>query len=261
MLTLEQANIWKELRNKNYFCPTFWSGFCFLSMVVLITGGSKGIGKATAYYFHKKGAKVIITYNESEESAKKMQNDGIDIFRCNVKDDSQVNSLIDYVYQKYASLDIVINNAGKCLMQKMLIDTTCEEFDEIFSVNVKGVYNVTKSALCKMLYTGGKIINITSIFAKKGGSCEVIYSSSKSAISGFTRAIADELAFSKVGVCELAVGLVDTQMNSHLSQSEMESFIKEYNQKKVLQPQDVAKKIYAITQKENEKINGKVYRI
>ncbi len=230
-------------------------------MVVLITGGSKGIGKATAYYFQSKGYKVIITYNKSKESAKSMQNDGIDAFCCDVKDEKQVKSLFDYIYSKYNTLDIVINNAGICLMQKMLIDTTSEEFDEIFNVNVKGVYNITKIYLQKAIYSQGKIINITSIFAKKGGSCEVIYSSSKSGVSGFTRALSQELALSKVGVCELSVGLVDTQMNSHLSTSDKQEFIKEYNQKKVYEPLDVAKKIFNIAKKDSNIVNGKIYKI
>ncbi len=230
-------------------------------MIILVTGGTRGIGYATCEYLLKKGHVVIVNYLNSDEIAIKMQKSGFDIFKADVSNAFEVQKMFDYIYKKYNRLDVLINNAGICLPQKLLIDTSNEEFDKVFNVNVKGVYNTSKTAISKMLSSGGKIINISSVFALSGGSCESIYSASKGAISSFSRALASEMEFSSIAIVEVVLGLIDTDMNKHLTKEEKLAFIKGASLKKIYTPSDVAKRLYAIILKQNEQVNGKQFKI
>ena len=230
-------------------------------MVVLVTGGTRGVGYALCQRFKKKGHIVIVNYDSSDEIAFTMQKEGFDIYKQDVSNSFGVQKMFKDLFEKYGKIDLLINNAGISLYQKLLIDTTEEEFDKIFNVNVKGVYNTTKEYVNRMLNKVGKIINVSSIFALKGGSCEVIYTASKCAVSGFTKAVSQELYFSKIGVCQVVLGLIDTQMNEHLSSKDKLDFVKECKLCKIYTPNDVAKRIYNLAQKNYNVINGKTYKI
>lgn len=230
-------------------------------MVVLVTGGTRGVGYALCQRFKKKGHIVIVNYDSSDEIAFTMQKEGFDIYKQDVSNSFGVQKMFKDLFEKYGKIDLLINNAGISLYQKLLIDTTEQEFDKIFNVNVKGVYNTTKEYVNRMLNKVGKIINVSSIFALKGGSCEVIYTASKCAVSGFTKAVSQELCFSKIGVCQVVLGLIDTQMNEHLSSKDKLDFVKECKLCKIYTPNDVAKRIYNLAQKNYNVINGKTYKI
>ncbi len=230
-------------------------------MVILVTGGTRGVGYEVCQYFKKKGYRVIVNYLTSDDIALKMQSQGFDIFKADVSNALDVQKMFNYAFKKYGKIDIVINNAGVSLTQKLFIDTTESEFDKVFNVNVKGVYNVSKEYASKMLNNTGKIINISSIFALKGGSCEAVYTASKCAVSGFTRALSEELSFSQIAVCQVVLGLIDTQMNEHLSMQDKLDFVKGCKLIKIYTPYDVAKRLYRITQKSVDKLNGKTYKI
>lgn len=229
---------------------------------VVITGASQGIGRALAIKFANNGYNVIAVYNSSKKEAEELlEYTNVDIFKADVSNSAQVESLFNYVYKKYGCVDVLINNAGVALKQKPLLDVSEGEFDSVFNVNVKGVFLCTKNAVNYMLNNGGKIINVSSIFGVTGGSCEVVYSSSKSAVIGFTRALSDELELSNIAVCSVILGLVDTKMNAHLSNQEKLDFVKECGLLKVPTPSEVADKIYQISNLKNNEINGKNFNV
>ena len=214
---------------------------------VIITGASRGIGRETAIKFKQNNYNVIGTYLNSQNDALILkENYGIDIEPLNVSDSESVKSFFDYAINKYGKIDIVINNAGISKKQKFILDVTDSEFDEIMSVNVKGVFNITKNAVDKMLYSGGKIINISSIYTLQGGSCESVYTASKYAVNGLTKAVSEEVASSSLEVFTAILGLIDTDMNSHLSMEEKLEFIKEIGLNKIPTAKDVAEKLFDI---------------
>lgn len=183
---------------------------------VLITGASKGIGRATALLFHKNGFNVVANYNSTE--IKDMENLGILCLKADISDFTQVKNMFDKISDKFGGVDILVNNAG-IAMQKMLCDTTPEEWDKIFAINVTGMYNTVKCASDYMINQKyGKIINISSMWGTTGASCEVAYSASKAAVIGFTKALAKELGPSNICVNCVAPGVIDTDMNKNLSE-------------------------------------------
>ena len=161
---------------------------------IIITGASRGIGRETAIKFKQNNYNVLGTYLNSKEQALTLKdNYGIDMQPLNVADYKSVKGLFDYAADKYGKVDAVINNAGVANKQKFILDVTDSEFDDIVSVNFKGAFNVLKTAVDKMLYTGGKIVNISSIYTLQGGSCEAVYTASKYAVNGLSKAVSEEI--------------------------------------------------------------------
>lgn len=228
---------------------------------VIITGASRGIGRETAIKFKQNNYNVLGTYlNSKAEALSLWEEYGIDMQCLNVTDSDSVKDFFDYAVKTYGDIDVVINNAGISKKQKFILDVTDSEFDEIMATNVKGVFNVTKNAVDKMLYSGGKIVNISSIYTLSGGSCESVYTASKYAVNGLTKAVSEEVSSSNLQVFTAILGLIDTDMNSHLSLDEKLEFIKEIGLSEISTAKDVADRLFdIITANENQ--NGKEFKI
>lgn len=185
---------------------------------VLITGGSRGIGRELVKEFSSKGYKVYFLYKNSEEKAKLLSDEtGAIAVKCDISSYSDVSNAKNRIND---SIDIIINNAGISQI-KMFQDITEEDWDNMFNVNIKGMFNVTKCFVDDMIKNKyGRIINISSMWGETGGSCEVHYSASKAAVIGFTKALAKELAPSGITVNCVSPGVIKTDMNSHLSNEE-----------------------------------------
>ena len=228
---------------------------------VIITGASSGIGEKTAIKLKKAGFNVVGTYNLGYENAKLIENKyGVDFVKCDLEIPDSIDSVFDFAVKKYGKVDIVIANAGLALAQKLLIDCDKNEIERVIDVNVKGTIYTNRKALSLMLNGGGKIINVSSIFGLKGGSCEAVYSASKFAVIGLTQALAEEMQFSQVEVCAIALGLIDTPMNSHLSAEDKLEFVKDAGLNNLPTGDDVAEKIYEILT-QHQSINGKIYKL
>lgn len=212
----------------------------------LITGGTRGIGKAVALAFLERGYEVVINYchNEAEALATQEEFNMLGycpvLLRADVSDEAQVRAMFKEFFSIYERLDVLVNNAGISLI-KVIQDTTPQDWNRIFDVNVKGVYHCCREVVNKMIFAGGgAIVNIGSIWGEVGASCETAYSASKGAVIAFTKALAKELAPSNVRVNCVSPGVIDTQMNSHLVGAEMEELISSIPMERIGAPAEVA---------------------
>ena len=217
---------------------------------VLITGSSRGIGRETAKIFAQSGYKVAINYNNSKETAQKLCDEiktsggSAEMFGADISSVSQTEKMIDSVFAKFGGIDVLVNNAGIALGQGLFTDFSDEDAKKIFDTNVFGMMNCSRAVIPYMVrQKAGKIINVSSIWGICGGSCEVIYSSAKAAVIGFTKALAKELAPSGICVNCVAPGMIETDMNSHLSKEDIDAFCEEVPLGRVGQPVDVAQSI------------------
>lgn len=231
----------------------------------LITGGTKGIGKAVALAFMEKGYEVVINYSRDERSALAAQEEfnmmGYCpvLLRADVSDEAQVKAMFKEFFSIYDSLDVLVNNAGISLI-KVIQDTTISDWNKIFDVNVKGTFLCSKEVVNKMVFSGGgAIINVASVWGEVGASCEVAYSASKGAVIAFTRALSKELAPSNVRVNCVSPGVIDTQMNSHLSPAELEELINCVPMGRIGQPSDVGEACVMLA--ESSYITGEVLSV
>lgn len=212
----------------------------------LITGGTRGIGKAVALAFLERGYEVVINYchNEAEALATQEEFNMLGycpvLLRADVSDEAQVRAMFKEFFSIYERLDVLVNNAGISLI-KVIQDTTPQDWNRIFDVNVKGVYHCCREVVNKMIFAGGgAIVNVGSIWGEVGASCETAYSASKGAVIAFTKALAKELAPSNVRVNCVSPGVIDTQMNSHLVGAEMEELISSIPMERIGAPAEVA---------------------
>lgn len=191
---------------------------------VLITGGTRGIGLACVKRYFEAGYAVTALYSSDEEAAEAAR---ARFFGANfVKADVGDERAVEEVFRTLPALDVLVNNAGISLY-KQVQDTSKEEWDRVMAVNAGGTFLCCKHAVKKFLSRGGgAIVNVSSVWGKAGGSCESAYSASKGAVIAFTKALAKELAPAITVNCVLP-GVIDTQMNAHLSEEEKRSLIEE----------------------------------
>ena len=191
---------------------------------IIVTGGSRGIGKCMAENFAKDGYNVVLNYNKSEKQAKQIKqylaDEGfeIEIFKADISKKEDVKKLIEFTLNKYENIDVLINNAGIARLH-LFTDVTEEEWDEIMNTNLKSAFFTTQEVLPNMIHNKkGCIINISSIWGLVGASCETVYSASKAGLDGLTKALAKELGPSNIRVNGIAPGIIDTEMNSNLDE-------------------------------------------
>ena len=236
-----------------------------MNKIAIVTGGSRGIGRAIVESLARKGIKVIANYNKSEEKAIELkeklakENIMIDIFKADVSKRTDVKDMIEYVIGKYGKIDVLVNNAG-ISQEKMFQDITDGDWDEIIKVNLYSAFCVTQETIKNMLKNkNGCIINISSIYGINGGSCAVMYSATKTGIDGMTKALAKELGPSNIRVNSIAPGCIDTDMNSYLTEQEWEEIKNETPLQKIGKGIDIAKCVEWLV--EDEFTTGQVISI
>ena len=212
---------------------------------VLITGGSRGIGKCIAENLAKDGFNVVLNYNKSEKQAKlikkELEEQGINIEICkaDVSKREEVKKLVKFTLNKFGNIDILINNAGIAKLQ-MFNDITDEDWNEMLGTNLNSVFYTIQETLPNMINNkSGCIINISSIWGLVGASCEVAYSVSKAGIDGMTKSLAKELGLSNIRVNSIAPGVIDTEMNSNLDNAIKEEIKNETPLNKIGKPIDI----------------------
>ena len=218
-----------------------------MSKVVIVTGASRGIGRNIAYNLAVNGYRVIANYNNSEQEALKLKQQledkgiDIDLFKANVSKRAEVKKLVDFAIEKYNRIDVLINNVG-IAQEKLFTDITDEDFDKMMKVNLYSAFYTTQETVKYMLRVHeGCIINISSIYALTGGSCEVHYSMAKAGLDGMTKSLARELGPSNLRVNSIAPGAIDTDMNSYLTDEDWKQIIQETPLQKIGYPIDITR--------------------
>lgn len=235
--------------------------------VALITGGSRGIGRAIAIELSKAGAVVAFSYKVNYEEAMKTLDiikahggSGICI-QADVSNYTSSKSLIEQVLQHYDKIDILVNNAGISKLG-LLIDVSEQEIEEILGVNLKGTIYCCKHALNYMMYKKtGVIINISSIWGNTGASCEAIYSASKGGINSFTKALAKEAGYSSVRVNAISPGVIETEMNNWMSIEEKQALIDEIPFGRFGKAEDIGKLAVFLASDKASYINGQIITV
>lgn len=219
----------------------------FQGKVVVITGGSRGIGKGIALQFAKSNATVVITYKNNDEQAKntveeiKHMGGYCEAIKCDIKDYGLVKNMMENIINKFGKIDVLVNNAGISKLG-LFMDMSEEDFDDIMDTNLKGIFNTCNNVVKHMMQRNkGNIINISSIWGEVGASCEVLYSASKGGINAFTKALGKELAPSGIRVNGIQPGVIDTDMNKWMSNEEREELIEEIPISRFGQVDDIGK--------------------
>ena len=190
--------------------------------VALVTGASRGIGKAIACKLAREGAKVIINYNGSKEKAEAVKSEieaaggQAEVYQCDVSDYTACETFIQTVIKEEGSLDILVNNAG-ITKDGLLMKMSEEDFDKVLDTNLKGAFNTIRFASRQMLrQKGGRIINMSSVVGVSGNAGQASYAASKAGVIGLTKAAARELASRGITVNAIAPGFIETDMTDVL---------------------------------------------
>ncbi|MBQ2824193.1 MAG: 3-oxoacyl-ACP reductase FabG [Oscillospiraceae bacterium] len=238
-----------------------------MAKTALITGASRGIGRAAAVLFGAKGYNVIVNYASSAKKAEEVceiinSAGGSALpFCADVSDRGAVNAMTAFAEEKFGGVDVLVNNAG-IAEQIMFCDITEEKWDRMFDVDVKGVYNCTQSVLPHMVHNKfGRIINVSSMWGITGASCEVHYSAAKAAVIGFTKALAKELGPSGITVNAVAPGVIATEMNGMLDEETMAVLKEETPLERIGTPEDVAEAVFFLASDKASFITGETVSV
>ncbi len=209
---------------------------------VLITGGSRGIGRAMVELFASNGYSVAFTYKSSENEAKSLaEATGAIAIKADSASESDVLYAVNTALSEFGSIDCLINNAGVSSFS-LFTDITLDMWNEHLAINLTGAFLYSKAVIPGMVARKeGRIINITSMWGITGSSCEVHYSTAKAGLIGMTKALAKELGPSGITVNAIAPGLIDTDMNRCLSDDDIRAIEDETPLMRIGTPSDVAK--------------------
>ncbi|MFN8576425.1 MAG: SDR family NAD(P)-dependent oxidoreductase [Candidatus Sericytochromatia bacterium] len=226
--------------------------------IALVTGGSKGIGKAVVYKLSEMGLQVHFTYNTSEDKAKEIEKDLSDViaYKVDISNIVQVNEFVDKIIKKTGQIDYLVNNAGinsDCSVLMMDYD----KWSNVLKTNLDGTFHVSKSVSKHMIKKRkGSIINISSVVASIGSKGQANYIASKSAIEGLTKALAIELAPRGILVNSIAPGFIETDMTNQLNEKYIEDIKNRILLKRFANTQEVANLISFFCSPNNSYITG-----
>lgn len=235
--------------------------------VALVTGASRGIGKAIACKLAREGAKVIINYNGSKEKAEAVKSEieaaggQAEVYQCDVSDYTACETFIQTVIKEEGSLDILVNNAG-ITKDGLLMKMSEEDFDKVLDTNLKGAFNTIRFASRQMLrQKGGRIINMSSDVGVSGNAGQANYAASKAGVIGLTKAAARELASRGITVNAIAPGFIETDMTDVLSDKVKEASEAQIPLGHFGKPEDVAAAAAFLASEEARYITGQVLHV
>lgn len=233
----------------------------------LVTGASRGIGRAAALELAKQGANVAVNYAGSEAKAEAVVSEIQQLgrqafkFRANVADESEVKAMIKEVVSRFGSLDILVNNAG-ITRDNLLMRMKETEFDEVINTNLKGVFICTKAVTRQMMkQRAGKIINVASIVGVSGNPGQANYVAAKAGVIGLTKTTAKELATRNIHVNAVAPGFISTDMTDALSEEQHKEMLALIPLQKLGEPEDVAKVVRFLASEDADYITGQTIHI
>ena len=226
---------------------------------VLITGGSRGIGRACVEKFTSEGYTVSFIYNNSDSVASELATKtGAHAIKADISNPERAKEAVSKALATMGGIDVLVNNAGVSLI-KLFTDTTDEDYYNIMNTNLGGTFFVTREVARNMISNHfGRIVNIGSMWGKVGASCEVAYSASKSAIEGFTKALAKELGPSGVTVNCIEPGVINTEMNAALDEATVRELCDETPVGKIGNAKELADFIYLIATEKSGFVTGQI---
>lgn len=239
----------------------------FGNKTILITGGSRGIGRAIARFFAIEGYNVAITCKSSEselkETEKELKDYGVSVlsYLADVSDYEEMKKVVADIENRFGRIDVLVNNAGVAhigLFNTMKI----EQWKKVVDVNFFGVLNTSHLVLQNMVRLHkGNIINISSMWGEMGASCEAVYSATKGAINSFTKSLAKELAPNHIRVNAISCGVIETEMNDCFTPSEKNALMEEIPLGRFGRAEEVAKLAYYLASEDSAYITGQILNI
>lgn len=233
----------------------------------VVTGGSRGIGRAICIELAKQGANVVVNYSGSEDKAKQvvLEIEALGAkaiaIQANVADSATVDAMMKQAVATFGSLDILVNNAG-ITRDNLLMRMKEQEWDDVIDTNLKGVFLCTKAVTRQMMkQRAGRIINISSIVGVAGNPGQANYVAAKAGVIGLTKTCAQELASRNILVNAIAPGFITTEMTDSLPEELKEAMLKQIPLAKLGQPEDVAKAVVFFASDQANYITGQTLHI
>ena len=235
---------------------------------ILVTGGSRGIGKEVALKYAENGYNVVINYVSDKTDVEAIKNELLEkgandvlLAKADVSNTEQIEELVKQAIEKFDAIDVLVNNAG-ITKDNLLMRMSEEEFDKVIEVNLKGTYIVTKAVTKYMMKKRkGSIINLSSVVGVAGNAGQCNYSASKAGIIGFTKSVAKELASRNIRANAVAPGFIETDMTSVLSDSVKENIYAQIPLKRMGTAKEVANLVYFLGEDTSSYITGQVINV
>ncbi len=235
--------------------------------IAVVTGASRGIGRAIALELASRGAFVVVNYNGSKDRAEEVKKEieaaggKAEVYQCNVSDFEKCQAFIQDVIKTYGRLDILVNNAG-ITRDGLLMKMSEEDFDKVIETNLKGTFNTIRFASRQMLkQRSGRIINMSSVVGIAGNAGQANYASSKAGVIGLTKAVARELASRGITVNAIAPGFIETEMTAVLSDAVKEASVAQIPLGRFGKPEDIAKTAAFLASDDAGYITGQVIQV
>jgi 3-oxoacyl-[acyl-carrier protein] reductase len=239
----------------------------FKDKVVLVTGGSRGIGRSIAVAFAKQGATVVFSYAGNEAAAQEtlglLQAAGAraEAVRFDVADTAACASAVETLVKTHGRLDVLVNNAGVAV-DGLVMRVKDEDWDKQLDTNLKGAFALIRAASRPMMkQKGGAIINLTSVVGEMGNGGQAAYSASKAGLIGLTKSVARELASRNIRVNAVSPGFIGTDMTSHLEGDTREKMLASIPLGRLGSPEDVAQAVLFLASEAAAYITGEVLKV
>ena len=230
--------------------------------IALVTGGSKGIGRASCLALAKAGAFVAVNYNSSIDEAKKTVDEinslggKSDIYKADVSSEEEVSNMFKKIKDKFGAIDILVNNGG-VIEDSLLISMTSNAWKKVVDINLGGVYNCTREATKMMIRKKkGKVINISSVVALSGGAGQANYAAAKAGIVSFTRACAVEMGKRGIQFNTILPGMIVTDMSSKVREIAGEDILKKIPAGRFGEPSEIGDLVLFLASSYSDYING-----
>lgn len=235
--------------------------------VILVTGGTRGLGKSIVTHLAREGAIVYCNFLKSKEEAESLVREGesrgkrIFSIQTDVANLEEVERMVDEIYRKWERIDALVNNAG-VTRDELLISMAKKDWDLVINTNLGGVFNCTK-AVAKYMITqkSGRIINISSVAGERGGRGQSNYAASKGGINAFTRAVAMELAPKGITVNAIAPGVIETDMSSQVIRRARDTIVDSIALRRMGKAEEIAHVVVFLASDESSYITGEVIRV